>query len=138
MRTFLFFNSDQNGLVFHCFLLCCVMDLIQHSLSRDLFAFCQRISSAFTFFLISTQQSRPMAHSSHLINLGVPQFHSGSGATLSYFFYCNSFIHMCIHCLGHFSPCLPSPTLSSLRPSVPGRFCSAFFITSFVGEKRQA
>jgi hypothetical protein len=52
-----------------------------------------------------------------------------------YFFY--SFIHMCIHCLGHFSTLLPSPTLSPLLPSVPGRSCSAL-ITNFVVEKTQA
>jgi hypothetical protein len=50
-----------------------------------------------------------------------------------YFFFfffccCCSFIHMCIHCLGHFSILPHFPT------SVPGRSCSAL-ITDFV-EKR--
>jgi hypothetical protein len=43
---------------------------------------------------------------------------------------------MCTHYLGHFSPLPPSPTLSPLLPSVPGRQCSAF-ITSFVEEKNK-
>jgi hypothetical protein len=33
------------------------------------------------------------------------------------FFY--SFIHMCIHCLGHFTLLPPTPTLPSLPPSLP-------------------
>jgi hypothetical protein len=41
-----------------------------------------------------------------------------------------SFIHMCIHCLGLFSPF--SPSLSPL--SLPGRICSAL-ISNFVEEK---
>jgi hypothetical protein len=45
-----------------------------------------------------------------------------------------SFIHVCIHCLGHFFPLLPS---SLPPPSVPGRSCSAL-ITNFVEEKTQA
>jgi hypothetical protein len=53
----------------------------------------------------------------------------------SFFYY--TFIHMCIHCLGHFSPLSPSLTLSPLPPSLPGRTCSAF-ITNFVEEKTQA
>jgi hypothetical protein len=48
-----------------------------------------------------------------------------------------SFIHMCIHCLGHFSPLPPTPTRYPPSPSVVGRSCSAFII-SFVEEKRQA
>jgi hypothetical protein len=28
----------------------------------------------------------------------------------------NSFIHMCIHCLGHFSPMVPTPTISFPSP----------------------
>jgi hypothetical protein len=55
----------------------------------------------------------------------------------SLFYLSNSFIHMSIHCLGHFSLLPPSLTLFPLLPSVPGRSCSAF-ITSFVEEKRQA
>jgi hypothetical protein len=54
-----------------------------------------------------------------------------------YFIFYYSFIHMCIHCLDHFSPLFPSPTLSPSSPSVPGRSCSAF-INTFVEEKRQA
>jgi hypothetical protein len=53
------------------------------------------------------------------------------------FFYYYSFIHMCIHCLGHFCPLPPSLTLSPFPPSVPGRSCSAF-ITNFVEEKTPA
>jgi hypothetical protein len=52
----------------------------------------------------------------------------------STFFWCCSFIHMCIHCLGHFSPLLPSPIFSPLLPSLPGRSHSAL-ITDFVEEK---
>jgi hypothetical protein len=44
-----------------------------------------------------------------------------------------SFIHMCIHCLGPFSPPTPSPP-SSPPPSLPGRTCSAL-ISNFVEEK---
>jgi hypothetical protein len=40
---------------------------------------------------------------------------------------------MCIHCLGHFSPLLPSLTLSPLPLSLPGRPCSAL-ISNFVKE----
>jgi hypothetical protein len=43
-------------------------------------------------------------------------------------FYYYSFIHMCIHCLGHFSP-LPSSTLP-----LSGRTCSAL-LSNFVEEK---
>jgi hypothetical protein len=46
-----------------------------------------------------------------------------------FFFFNYSFLHMCIHCLGHFS--------LLLHPSVQGSFCSAF-ITNFVEEKTQA
>jgi hypothetical protein len=54
---------------------------------------------------------------------------------LSLFFFW-SFIHMCIHCLGHFSTLPHSPTL--LPPfSVSGRSCSAL-ITDFVEEKTYA
>jgi hypothetical protein len=56
---------------------------------------------------------------------------------LLFFLFIYSFIHMCIHCLGHFSPLPPSPVLCPLSPSVPGRNCSAF-ITNFVEKKRQA
>jgi hypothetical protein len=43
-----------------------------------------------------------------------------------------------VHTLfGSFLPLSPSPNLSPLPHSVPGRSCSAF-ITSFVEEKRQA
>jgi hypothetical protein len=48
-----------------------------------------------------------------------------------------SFIHMCIHCLGHFSPLPPPLPFLPLPPSVPGRSCSAL-ITNFVVEKTQA
>jgi hypothetical protein len=51
------------------------------------------------------------------------------------FYFSYSFIHMCIHCMGHVSPppgpsLLPSPPL----PSLPGRTCSALF-SNFVEEK---
>jgi hypothetical protein len=45
-----------------------------------------------------------------------------------------SFIHMCVHCLGHFSSLPPSPTLSLPLASLPGRTCSAL-ISNFVEEK---
>jgi hypothetical protein len=55
---------------------------------------------------------------------------------LAFLFIClfYSFIHMCVHCLGHFSPLPPAPTLSSPTPSLPGRTCSAL-ISNFVEEK---
>jgi hypothetical protein len=34
-------------------------------------------------------------------------------------FYFFSFIHMCIQCLGHFSPLPPAPSLTSLLPPSP-------------------
>jgi hypothetical protein len=46
-----------------------------------------------------------------------------------FFFKFYSFIHMCIHCLGHFSPLL----LSSTPPPVPDKSCSTL-ITNFVEE----
>jgi hypothetical protein len=50
-------------------------------------------------------------------------------------FFLYSFIHMCIHCLGHFSPILLTPSLSPHpTPSFPGRTCSAL-ISNFVEEK---
>jgi hypothetical protein len=49
----------------------------------------------------------------------------------------SSFIHMCIHCMGHFSTLPPSPILNPFPLSVPGRSCSAL-ITNFVEEKAQA
>jgi hypothetical protein len=56
-----------------------------------------------------------------------------------------SFIHMCIHWLGHLSPNFPPhpplplhpsllPTLPSPSPLLPGRSCSALF-SNFVKEK---
>jgi hypothetical protein len=50
------------------------------------------------------------------------------------FFSFNSFIQMWIHCLGHFSPLSPSPTLSPPHPSLPGRTYSSL-ISNFVEEK---
>jgi hypothetical protein len=47
------------------------------------------------------------------------------------FVFC-SFIHMCIHCLGHFSTLFPSP-MSPLPSSVSGRSLSAL-VTDFVEE----
>jgi hypothetical protein len=47
------------------------------------------------------------------------------------FFIVYSFIHMCIHYLGHLSPL---PPLSPPTPSLPGRTCSALF-SNFVEEK---
>jgi hypothetical protein len=47
------------------------------------------------------------------------------------------FIHMCIHCLGHFFPLPSTPSLSphllplSTMPSLPGKNCSAL-ISNFV------
>jgi hypothetical protein len=49
--------------------------------------------------------------------------------TTKFFYY--SFIHMCIHCLGHFSPLPPSPTLFPPSPPSSRQSCSAF-ITSFI------
>jgi hypothetical protein len=51
---------------------------------------------------------------------------------ISFFYY--SFIHMCIHCLGHFSPLPPPPLSPPHPPSLPGRTCSAL-ISNFVEEK---
>jgi hypothetical protein len=51
-------------------------------------------------------------------------------------FFLHSFIHMCIHCLGHFSPLLPAPSLSPQHPSLLGRTCPALF-SNFVEEKRE-
>jgi hypothetical protein len=47
------------------------------------------------------------------------------------------FIHMCIHCLGHFSPLTPPPPRPSSSPLpllLPRRTCSALF-SNFVEEK---
>jgi hypothetical protein len=49
-----------------------------------------------------------------------------------FYFYYYSFIHMCIHCLGHFS-LLPSASTLSSTPSLPGRTGSALFSSS-IGE----
>jgi hypothetical protein len=46
----------------------------------------------------------------------------------------NSFTHMCIHCLGHFSPLPPTPFFSPHPLLLPGRICSAL-ISKFVEEK---
>jgi hypothetical protein len=51
----------------------------------------------------------------------------------SRWFFKNSFIHMCIHCLSHFSPPAPLPPHP---PSLLGRTCSAL-ISNFVEEKTQ-
>jgi hypothetical protein len=48
------------------------------------------------------------------------------------FFIVYSFIHMCIHYLGHHSPHAPFPSLP--LPSLPDRTCSALF-PNFVEEK---
>jgi hypothetical protein len=45
----------------------------------------------------------------------------------------NSFVHMCMHCLGPFSPLLQAPSLSPQPPSLPGRTCSAL-ISNLVEE----
>jgi hypothetical protein len=51
-----------------------------------------------------------------------------------FFCFLYSFIHMYIHCLGHFSPLPLTPSLS-LHPSlVPGRIFSAL-ISNFVEQK---
>jgi hypothetical protein len=44
------------------------------------------------------------------------------------------FIHMCIQCLGHFSPLLPTPSLTPPNPSLPGRNYFAL-ISNFVEER---
>jgi hypothetical protein len=47
------------------------------------------------------------------------------------------FIHMCIQCLGHFSPLLPTPYLTPLPPPyplLPSRNYSAL-ISNFVEER---
>jgi hypothetical protein len=49
-------------------------------------------------------------------------------------FYYFLFIHMCLHCLGHFSPLPPTLSLFPLPPSFPGRTSSALF-SNFVEEK---
>jgi hypothetical protein len=55
-----------------------------------------------------------------------------------FLFYYYYFFYSHVHTLFmSFLPLSPSPTLSPLPPSVPGRSRSAF-ITSFVEEKRQA
>jgi hypothetical protein len=51
---------------------------------------------------------------------------------INVFKFCYSFIHMCIHCLGHSSPC-PHP-LSPHPSLLPDRTCSAL-ISNFVEEK---
>jgi hypothetical protein len=51
--------------------------------------------------------------------------------TFLYFYFLNSFIHMCIHCLGHFSPLPPPPSSSPHHLSLPGRICSAL-ISNYV------
>jgi hypothetical protein len=53
-----------------------------------------------------------------------------------YLFIFYSFIHMCIHCLGHFSPLPPAPPPPSPShlPLMPGRICSPL-ISNFVEEK---
>jgi hypothetical protein len=45
-----------------------------------------------------------------------------------------SSIHMCIHCLGHFSPLPPAPHSLPFPPSLSGRICSAL-ISNFVEER---
>jgi hypothetical protein len=57
--------------------------------------------------------------------------HNITAITSFTFFLVYSFIHMCIHCLGHLPPTIPP---SPLTPSLPGRTCSAFF-SNFVEEK---
>jgi hypothetical protein len=55
-----------------------------------------------------------------------------SVTVLYYIFY--SFIHMCIHCLGHFFPLFPAPFHSPHPLQLPGRTCSALS-SNFVEEK---
>jgi hypothetical protein len=50
------------------------------------------------------------------------------------FVYFYSFIHMCMHCLDHFCPLSPAPTLSPYTNSLQGRTCSAL-IPNIVEEK---
>jgi hypothetical protein len=45
-----------------------------------------------------------------------------------------SFTHMCIHCLGHFSPLSTTPFLAPPTPLFTGRTCSAL-ISNFVEKK---
>jgi hypothetical protein len=67
------------------------------------------------------------------IQMGKKQMKNAHHALGDFFsFFKNSFIHMCIHCLGHFSPLVPSPP--SPPSSLPGRTCSALF-SNFVGRK---
>jgi hypothetical protein len=46
------------------------------------------------------------------------------GQVRTFFFFFYSFIHMCIHCLGHFSPLLPFPTLSPQVKTFKGKYIS--------------
>jgi hypothetical protein len=71
--------------------------------------------------------------------LGTQSLNWGSFSTLAHLnsFCCCSFIHMYIHCLGHFSPLPPSLTLPPLRTSVPGRSRSALLLTDFVEERHK-
>jgi hypothetical protein len=57
--------------------------------------------------------------------------------TQGVFNYYYSFIHMCKHCLDHFSPPAPLPHFLLPPHSLPGRSCSAV-ISNFVEEKTQA
>jgi hypothetical protein len=47
-----------------------------------------------------------------------------------------SFIHMCIHCLGHFSFLPPNPILCPPPPSLPGRTCSSL-ISNFLKRRHK-
>jgi hypothetical protein len=59
------------------------------------------------YYVISTQVREPRC----------PIYIPGTEiSTLFYFILFYSFIHMCVYCLGHFSPLLPSLTLSPPSP----------------------
>jgi hypothetical protein len=62
--------------------------------------------------MLAPPQALNSSHSAHPAYS--PQLQHHSVSTHSFIFF--SFIHMCIQCLGHFSPLSPAPSLSSPPP----------------------